>query len=48
MNEKNATKVKELKEKIADAEENFGESEVRQTNLALADHYAQILDKVCC
>ena len=45
MTKKNADKVKELKEKIADAEENFGESEVRQTNLALADHYAQILDK---
>jgi 26S proteasome regulatory subunit N7 len=45
MKEKNAEKVEELNKKIADAKENFGESEVRQTNLALADHYAQILDK---
>lgn len=45
MKEKNAAKLKELDEKVKDAEENLGETEVRDALLAKADYLAQIGDK---
>ncbi len=39
---KNEAKLKELEEKIADAEENLGESEVREALLAKSDYLAQV------
>ncbi|XP_072950188.1 26S proteasome non-ATPase regulatory subunit 6-like isoform X2 [Typha angustifolia] len=40
-----ADEMKKLDEKIADAEENLGESEVREAHLAKSLHYIQIGDK---
>ncbi|KAL3622466.1 proteasome regulatory particle subunit [Castilleja foliolosa] len=45
MRSKNDDELKKLKEKIADAEENLGESEVREANLALSLFYIRIGDK---
>jgi len=45
MEEVNAAKVAELDAKIADAEENLGENEVREAMLEKAEHYARIADK---
>lgn len=39
-------KIKELDEKIDDATKNLGETEVRETNLAKAEYYCKIGDKV--
>ena len=41
----NEDKLKELDEKIKDAEDNFGESEVREANLNKAEYYHKIGDK---
>lgn len=46
MNGKNDAELKKLDEKIADAEENLGESEVREALLAKALFYVRIGDKV--
>lgn len=45
MNAKNAEELKKLDEKITDAEENLGESEVREALLAKALYYIRIGDK---
>jgi hypothetical protein len=45
MKEHNDAKVQQLKARIKDAEENLGESEVREAHLAEADHYSKTLDK---
>lgn len=45
LKEKNQNKIKELDEKIKDAEENLGENEVREALLAKAQHYYDIGDK---
>ncbi|GLT29077.1 hypothetical protein SLA2020_039650 [Shorea laevis] len=45
MRAKNEEEVKKLDEKIADAEENLGESEVREAHLAKSLYYIQIGDK---
>ncbi|GFP98179.1 26S proteasome non-ATPase regulatory subunit 6 homolog [Phtheirospermum japonicum] len=45
MRAKNDDELKKLKEKIVDAEENLGESEVREANLALSLFYIRIGDK---
>jgi 26S proteasome regulatory subunit N7 len=45
MKEKNQEKITALKAKIKDAEENLGESDVREAMLAEADHYSSSLDK---
>lgn len=45
MNAKNAEELKRLDDKIADAEENLGESEVREALLAKALFYIRIGDK---
>lgn len=45
MKTRNAEKLKELDEKIKDAEENLGETEVRDAVQAKADYYAQIGDR---
>ena len=45
MKEKNSKIVEGLKNKIEDAVENFGESEVREATLAEAEHYCRIVDK---
>jgi len=45
MKKANEDKLEELDAKIKDAIENFGESEVRDTNAAKADYYARIGDK---
>ncbi|KAF9600430.1 hypothetical protein IFM89_009345 [Coptis chinensis] len=45
MKVKNEEELKKLDEKIADAEENFGESEVREAHLAKSLYYIRISDK---
>ena len=45
MQEKNAARLKELDDKTKDAEENLGETEVRDALVAKADYYAAIGDK---
>lgn len=45
MKQRNAEKMKELDEKIKDAEENLGETDVRDACLAKADYYASIGDR---
>jgi hypothetical protein len=45
MKGRNAAKLLELDEKIKDAEENLGETEVRDAVQAKADYYAQIGDR---
>jgi 26S proteasome regulatory subunit N7 len=45
MKEKNAEKLKELEAKHKDAEDNLGETEVRDALLAKADYLAKIGDK---
>lgn len=45
MKEKNAEKIKEFEEKIKDAEENLGETDVRDACLAKADYFASIGDR---
>jgi len=45
MRERNNQKVEQLKARIKDAEENLGESEVREALLAEADQYSKTLDK---
>jgi hypothetical protein len=45
MKARNTEKLKELDEKIKDAEENLGETEVRDAVQAKADYYAQIGDR---
>ena len=45
MKEKNQAKLKELDDKIKDAEENLGETEVRDALHAKADYLCQIGDK---
>ena len=42
----NETKLKELDNKIEDAEKNLGETEIRETNLAKAEYLSLIGDKV--
>lgn len=44
---RNKKHLEELNAKIVDAEENLGESEVRESLLAKANYYNQIGDKVC-
>lgn len=46
MREKNVEELKKLDDKIADAEENLGESEVREAHLAKSLFYIRIGDKV--
>jgi len=45
MNSTNEQKLKELDDKITDAEENFGESEVREALLTKSQYFASIGDK---
>ncbi|OMO82477.1 hypothetical protein COLO4_22963 [Corchorus olitorius] len=45
MRAKNEDEIKKLDEKIADAEENLGESEVREAHLAKSLYYIQIGEK---
>ena len=45
MRARNSTKLQELEEKIKDAEENLGETEVRDAVQAKADYYLQIGDR---
>ncbi|XP_021286269.1 26S proteasome non-ATPase regulatory subunit 6 homolog [Herrania umbratica] len=45
MRAKNVDEIKKLDEKIADAEENLGESEVREAHLAKSLYYIQIGEK---
>lgn len=45
MKEKNEKQAKELDEKIKDAEDNLGETDVRDACLAKADYYASIGDR---
>ncbi|XP_059440395.1 26S proteasome non-ATPase regulatory subunit 6 homolog isoform X2 [Corylus avellana] len=45
MREKNDGEIKKLDEKIADAEENLGESEVREAHLAKSLFFVRIGDK---
>ncbi|KAA3456891.1 26S proteasome non-ATPase regulatory subunit 6-like protein [Gossypium australe] len=45
MRAKNEEEIKKLDEKIADAEENLGESEVRETHLAKSLYYIRIGEK---
>jgi len=45
MKQTNAEKLKKLQDTLADAQENLGESEVREALLAIADHYGRIGDK---
>lgn len=42
----NQEKIKQLDEKITDAEENFGENEVREALLARAEYFCKIGSKV--
>lgn len=42
MQQANEARLKELEEKIKDAEENLGDIEVRDASLAKADHLCQI------
>ena len=46
MKSENETKLKELDEKIKDAEENLGEIEIRDAHLDRAEFYVLIGDKV--
>jgi 26S proteasome regulatory subunit N7 len=46
MEQANAEALTKLEEKIADAEQNLGETEVNDGLLAKAEHYAEIGDKV--
>lgn len=43
----NEEELKTLDDKIKDAEENLGESEIRDALLARADFFSRIGDKVC-
>lgn len=43
----NEAKIKELDAKIEDAEKNFGETEVREANLAKAEYLSRVGTKVC-
>jgi 26S proteasome regulatory subunit N7 len=45
MREKNAARLKELDDKIADAETNMGEQEVKDALLAKAEHLALLGDR---
>jgi 26S proteasome regulatory subunit N7 len=45
-NSKNEAKLKELDDKIEDAEKNFGETEVREANLAKSEHLCRVGTKV--
>jgi 26S proteasome regulatory subunit N7 len=45
LRKQNEVKLKELDDKIKDAEENFGENEVREALLAKAEYYHKIGDK---
>uniref|UniRef100_A0A914HD90 26S proteasome non-ATPase regulatory subunit 6 n=1 Tax=Globodera rostochiensis TaxID=31243 RepID=A0A914HD90_GLORO len=45
LKEQNAEKLEEFEKKIKDAEENLGESEVRQSHLAKAEYLCKIGDK---
>ncbi|KAK4368871.1 hypothetical protein RND71_012663 [Anisodus tanguticus] len=47
MRTKNSDELKKLDDKIADAEENLGESEVREAHLAKSLFYIRIGDKAC-
>ena len=47
MKEENKKKLKELEDKIKDAEENLGEIEIRDAHLDKAEFYVTIGDKVC-
>lgn len=44
---RNEKEIAAFDAKIADAEENLGETEVRESLLAKANYYNQIGDKVC-
>ena len=44
----NKTKLEELDKKISDAEANFGESDIRDANLAKAEYLCRIGDKEAC
>lgn len=46
MEQANAEALQKLEEKIADAEQNLGETEVNDGLLAKAEHFADIGDKV--
>lgn len=46
MKAENEKKLKELDDKIKDAQENLGENEVREAHLAKATYYKEIGDKV--
>jgi 26S proteasome regulatory subunit N7 len=46
LRQQNEEKIKELDDKIKDAEENFGENEVREALLAKAEYFHKIGDKV--
>ena len=46
MTEHNDKKVKELNDKVEDAEKNLGENEIRDTMVERAKFYASIADKV--
>lgn len=46
-NQHNEEALKKLDEKIEDAVQNLGETEVRETNLAKAEFLLKIGDKVC-
>jgi len=48
MKAENEEGLKKLDEKLKDAEENLGETEISDTLLARAEHFAKIGDKVCC
>jgi 26S proteasome regulatory subunit N7 len=46
MEKANAEALQKLEEKIADAEQNLGETEVNDGMLGKAEHFAEIGDKV--
>lgn len=46
MKKENEEGLKKLDEKLKDAEENLGETEISDTLLARAEHFAKIGDKV--
>lgn len=47
MKEKNETDLKKLNETLEDAEQNLGETEVRDALLGKAEFFCRIGDKVC-
>ena len=47
MQEANEQRLKELQEQLKDAEENFGDNEIREACLARAHFFSEIGFKVC-